>query len=184
MATWTAATAIPSGGLITSAWMTNVTGAINFLGAASATAGKDLFFARQTVAQTIPNNTVTALTFTTEDIDVANGHSTSTNTSRYTAQASGKYRLTGSIACPAFAAADVNWYGAFYKNGSLLASGAKAMFVTHSINNAVTYIMPAYYTTLTASTDYVELVVFKAVGFNTEISASQSTFGVEWVGAS
>lgn len=185
MATWTAATAIPTGNLITSAWITNVTGMINFLGASGATAGKDLFFARQTVAQVIPNATYTALTFTQqagEDMDVANGHSVTTNPSRYTAQASGKYRLTGSIALPANLAAQ-QMVGAFYKNGSLISTGAKGTFyVVNYASAEQSWIMPNLYTSLSAG-DYVELMVFKPTGYTTDVSVSQSTFGVEWVGA-
>ena len=182
MATWTAATAIPSGGLITSAWMNNVTGMVNFLGATSATAGKDLFFARQTVAQTITGATYTALTFSTEDIDVAGGHSIVSQTSRYTAQAAGKYRLTGSISIPASLAAQ-QMVGAFYKNGSLISTGAKGAFNVVNVANEQSFTMPNLYTSLAVG-DYVELYVLKPTGFTTDVSMSQSTFGVEWVGAS
>lgn len=44
----------------------------------------DLF---QNVAQSIANSTVTAVLFDSEDLDTANGHSTSTNTSRWTCPA-------------------------------------------------------------------------------------------------
>lgn len=181
MATWTASTAIASGGLITSAWVSNVTGMVNFLGAASSSAGKDLFFARQTVAQTITAATDVALTFTTEDIDVALGHSTATNTSRYTAQAAGKYRLTGSIAIPNFGVAGALIIGAFYKNGAQLASNAKVGLANPAAQSHL--VMPNYYVSLAAG-DYVELVVRNATGFTTDVSGQQSTFGVEWVGAS
>lgn len=50
---------------------------------------------RQTVAQSIANATYTAVTFTTEDYDSAGGHSTSSNTSRYTAQVAGAYVFGG-----------------------------------------------------------------------------------------
>ena len=175
MATWTAATAIPAGGLITSAWMTNITGAANFLGA-SGTSAKDLFFARQTVAQAIPGNSYTALTFTTEDIDAAGGHSTTTNTSRYTVQAAGKYRLTGSISVPASVTAS-QMVGAFYKNGTLATPGGKGTFNVVSTTAEQSFIMPNLYVSLNAS-DYVELQVFKPTGFTTDVSVSQSTFGV------
>lgn len=182
MATWTAATAIPSGGLITSAWMNNVTSMVNFLGASSVTAGKDLFMGRQTVAQTISNATITALTFTTEDIDVADGHSNSTNPSRYTAKAAGKYRLTGSISVPANLAAQ-QMVGYYYKNGSLISTGTKGVFYVANYASAEQQmIMPTIYTSLAAG-DYVELMVLKPTGFTTDVSMSQSTFGVEWVGA-
>ncbi len=52
---------------------------------------------RQTVAQSIPNNTYTSLTFDTEDIDRDNAHSTSSNTSRYTSQTQGYYDHDGNF---------------------------------------------------------------------------------------
>src|SRR3982751_367898 len=52
----------------------------------------------QTVAQTgIVNNTVTAVTFTTEQFDTAGFHSTSVNTSRVTPTVAGIYKVTGSV---------------------------------------------------------------------------------------
>lgn len=54
-----------------------------------------IFRARQTVAQSIVTSTNTALTFTTEDVDSAGGHSTSVNTSRYTAVYPGWYVPSG-----------------------------------------------------------------------------------------
>lgn len=50
---------------------------------------------RQTTVQSIVTGTYTPLTFTTEDHDAAGGHSTSVNTSRYTAQRAGRYRCSG-----------------------------------------------------------------------------------------
>lgn len=50
---------------------------------------------RQTAGQAIANGTPTAITFDTEDEDSANGHSTSSNTSRYTAVYAGWYRVSG-----------------------------------------------------------------------------------------
>lgn len=54
---------------------------------------------RQTAAQSIPDSTWTSLTFPTEDLDGdpsgTGGHSTSSNTSRYTAVYAGWYLLSG-----------------------------------------------------------------------------------------
>lgn len=53
----------------------------------------------QTVAQTgIADNTTTAVTFTTEDLDTEGFHSTSSNTSRVTPTVAGWYRVYGSVA--------------------------------------------------------------------------------------
>lgn len=186
MATWTASTAIPSGGLITSAWMNNVTGMINFLGAANVSAGKDLFMGRQTTQQTITGGTAvpTALTFGAEDVDVAEGHSIITQTSRYTVKAAGKYRLTGSISIKANQPAQ-QAVGYYYKNGSLINTGTKGVFyIVNYASAEQQFIMPTVYTSLNTG-DYVELYAYgsNASGFTTDVSMSQSTFGVEWVGA-
>lgn len=73
---------------------TEIRDAVNFL----LGTGKPFFKAIQTVVQSIPNNAFTAITFTTEQIDNMNGHSTSVNTSRYTCQMDGWYNLKGRIA--------------------------------------------------------------------------------------
>lgn len=183
MGTFTAATAIPNGGLITGAWMSNVTLGLNFLaGAGGVSVAKDLFFARQGSGQVIPAATYTALTFADEDIDLADGHSKTTNTSRYTATAAGKYKLSGGIAIPNFGAAGANIVGAFYKNGAVLATNAKAFFPNAAATNGQLLVMPTYYVSLAAG-DYVELYVFNATGFTTDVTGQQSYFGVEWVAA-
>lgn len=55
---------------------------------------------RQTVAQSIPNGlgTWTDVTFDTEDTDNDNGHSTVTNTARYTAQTPGTFAFGPNLA--------------------------------------------------------------------------------------
>lgn len=56
-----------------------------------------IFRARQTVAQSVANSTDTVITFTTEDVDSAGGHSNSSNTSRYTYVYPGWMRHSGGI---------------------------------------------------------------------------------------
>lgn len=81
-----------AGEIVTAAYLnTNVRDAGNFFLAVP------LAVLRQTVAQSIPNSTFTAFLFDTEDIDRDNGHSTVTNTSRYTAQTAGWYTVQGSV---------------------------------------------------------------------------------------
>ena len=56
---------------------------------------------RQSVAQAIANSSPTAITFNLEDLDTdpdgIGGHSTSSNTSRYTARYPGWYRVGGGV---------------------------------------------------------------------------------------
>jgi hypothetical protein len=75
-----------AGEIVTAAYMnTNIRDAGNFLVAVP------IAVLRQTVAQSIPNSAFTALLLDTEDIDRDGGHSTVTNTSRYTSQTQGWY---------------------------------------------------------------------------------------------
>jgi hypothetical protein len=55
----------------------------------------------QTVAQSIPNGAFTSVTFDTEPIDSDAGHSTVTNTSRYTCTVDGLYLVSGNYSCAA-----------------------------------------------------------------------------------
>lgn len=52
---------------------------------------------RHSAQQLIARETDTALLFNTEDMDSHNGHSTSSNTSRYTAPRSGVYQVSGAV---------------------------------------------------------------------------------------
>lgn len=77
------------GNYITAAeWNSNVRDAVNFL------ANPPLFIGYQTVSQSIPNSAFTSITFDSETVDTYNGHSTTSNTSRYTAQVAGWYEVT------------------------------------------------------------------------------------------
>ncbi|MCX4780051.1 hypothetical protein [Streptomyces sp. NBC_01264] len=49
---------------------------------------------QQTVVQSVPNGTWGVLTFDSEIKDTYSGHSTTSNTSRYTCQLAGTYRVT------------------------------------------------------------------------------------------
>lgn len=182
---FTAATAIPTGQLITSAWMTNTIGDINFLGAAGgSTAAKDLAFMRRTTNQTLTTATFTAINFDAEDIDAAGGHSTSTNTSRYTAVNAGKYRLGGgayitySSGTPVIAAC-------FRLNGSGTGStGYIAGSLTRLVpgtSTACSIVMPTTLVSLAAG-NWVEFVVY-CDGTSPQVDSSyQPSFSVEWVG--
>lgn len=188
MATWTAATAIATGNLITSSWMSNTVNAVNFLGAAGgSTVAKDLFFARQGSVQSIGAGAVfTPITFAGEDFDAANGHSTSSNQSRYVVQAAGKYRLMGGVAVAGTVTDNVT-VGYLKSLGgtgtsSLISQAAQNVGVVAGASNTIIY-APTILVSLAAG-DYVELATYRGLnGFSTVISGVQSYFGVEWVGA-
>lgn len=84
--TWT------TGQVVTAAQMnSNIRDAVNFI------LSPPVAVMRQTVAQTLTTGTWTGITLDTEDLDRDNGHSTVTNTSRYTAQTAGWYLPGGKI---------------------------------------------------------------------------------------
>lgn len=80
---------------------------------------------QQTVTQSIANGAWGVLTFDTEITDTYNGHSTVTNTTRYTCQLAGWYRVTVRAA---FATNATGSRGArVHKNGSYIQGGANLM---------------------------------------------------------
>lgn len=86
-------------------WNANVKAAGDFL-MGSAANGVPRFRGFQASAQSIANNTWTNLTIDSEVYDSDNGHSTTTNTSRYTVQVPGTYLVIGSVGYVANASAN------------------------------------------------------------------------------
>lgn len=81
-----------SGELVVASYMNgNIRDLGNFLLA------RPMAIIRQTVAQSVPNASWTPVTFDTEDLDRDNGHSTVTNTSRYTAATPGYYWISAQL---------------------------------------------------------------------------------------
>lgn len=90
MATVPAIRVWTSGEIVLASYLTNnVNAVLSFLLA------PPIFKGRQTVAQSISNNTFTAVTYDSEDVDSVGGHSTSSNTSRYVAVYAGWYDKGG-----------------------------------------------------------------------------------------
>ncbi|MEV1245079.1 hypothetical protein [Nonomuraea sp. NPDC049750] len=84
--TWGAAEAVTAAKL-----NTDVRDGYNFLLATPRTV------MRKSANQSIPNGTLTAVTWDLEDVDTDSGHSTVTNNSRYTAQTAGWYHISATI---------------------------------------------------------------------------------------
>lgn len=114
---------------------------------------------RTAVAQSIANNTATAVNFELEDFDTANGHSTSVNTSRYTAQVAGTYLLGGGFAFNA--SATNNRLGAWRKNGTDIDGGTTAFpgFAGNSNQGVMKTIMVEL-----AVSDYIQIYVSQGSG--------------------
>ena len=114
--------------------------------------------------------------------DVATGHSIVTNTSRYTATASGKYRISGAIYMAAGGTnATQNIVFRLYINGT-----AQAAYTYSTPNKTASiaghYDLPTWYISLSAG-QYVELFVNPDWAAATGSATLRSWLGVEWVGA-
>lgn len=141
-----------------------------------------VFEGRQTVAQSLGNNATTAITLDTEDIDTDNGHSTATNTSRYTAATSGRYQLSGGISFTANATGVRTV--ALLLNGTVI--NGSDVFALGTATDDMR--LPAR--TLTAfmngTTDFVEIGGFQnsGAGLNTVVAVGSKhpRFSVRWVG--
>lgn len=133
------------------------------------------FFAKDGTIASLGSGNWTAVTFTTEVKDTNNGHSTSTNTSRYTCQVAGSYELYGGHR---FAASSSGSRGArFSKNGTVITSSDNLIPAT-----------PGGQMALSARTtqvdlivgDYVELEAWQNTGGN--IAIDDASFGVRYIG--
>ncbi len=92
MATVPAPRTVAAGDGVTAAlWNRDVRDSVNFL------VGPPIALLRQTVAQSIPNNVFTVLLFDVEDLDRDGGHSTTADTSRYTAKTAGYYMVSVNV---------------------------------------------------------------------------------------
>jgi hypothetical protein len=150
--------------------------------AAHAALVKPVAHLRQTVAQSVASATYTACTFTTEDLDTVNGHSTSSNTSRWTVPSgwAGAYMLSGG---GKFATNATGFRsGQFAKNGSVIlgSEGPGLAAADTSTFDARTVVVSL------AVGDYVEMQIRQSSGgsLNTDVAAtsSQCTMSVVYLG--
>jgi hypothetical protein len=136
---------------------------------------------RQTVAQSIANGSVVAITFDAEDVDTDGAHSTVTNTSRFTGQTAGRYRFSGGAA---FAANATGYRQTFWRLNSATVNGSGAL--VPAITGVSSEVAARTMTfTLNGTTDFVELGVIQTSGgaLNTAVvGADQPTMSVRWVG--
>jgi hypothetical protein len=139
---------------------------------------------RQTVAQSLATGASTAVTMDTEDVDTDNGHSTVTNTSRYTGQTAGRFQCSGKVGFAANAAGvRVVWLS---KSGTAI-NGSGVEEITNTVAAAVTLLPTATMTTfLNGSTDYLEVFALQTSGgaLNTDVTTfDQSILSVRMVGS-
>jgi len=117
----------------------------------------------------LPDSTVTPITFTSEAFDTASLHSTTTNTSRLTAPVKGLYSVTGSVGISADTGGKRELY--IYKNGALVQTESALPL----LNGNATYMGISTLVAMNAA-DYVELEVYQGSG-NTLTAFGCSTNG-------
>lgn len=150
----------------------NLRDAINFI------ITPPLAILRQTVAQTVGNATAVPILFDTEDIDRDNGHSTTTNTSRYTAQTAGYYHIDAIIAWTANATGP-RW-SQINVNG--VAANGRITFLPPTATSIAE--LPVSGTVFLNVGDYAEIYGRQDSGgnLNTTVGApNQSSMTIRWV---
>lgn len=128
-----------------------------------------LAFLTQSTVQSIPTATFTSITFNSEVIDTANGHSDVTNNSRYTSQKTGYYLLGGGVT---FASNSGFKATRWAKNGTSI-SGSQ-MDVTSAAGAEWPVMARTIVVQLNVS-EYVELQGYHEVGVNHNTGVSGDT---------
>lgn len=167
--TWTVAE------LLTAAKMNlDVRDGLNFL------LSPPLAILRKTASQAIPNGTHTAITFDTEDLDRDGGHSTVTNTSRYTSATAGYYQISGNVT---FAANGTGWRDImFQKNNS--STTRQSRNGTPAIpSGTADSALNLSGTLFLAVSDYVEIMAYQTSGGSLNAIASNQDCRMEarWI---
>jgi hypothetical protein len=126
---------------------------------------KPVWFLANSVAQSTTTAVQTAITLDTESIDNANLHSTTTNTSRVTFAAAGKYAVGAQLA---FASNATGYRQAtFYYNGA----STGALVTAVPITGAATSIQVAALVSVTAAS-YLEVFALQTSGGALTVSCS------------
>lgn len=168
----------PSNFLTGALWNAQVKATMDWL-LGSAANGVPRFRGYQGSAQSLADNTWTSLTLDTEAYDSDNGHSTSTNTSRYTVQVAGTYVITGSASFAANATG--NRAGRITVNGTAIpGSFVKTLAATASHSSAVQCAAQA----VCSVGDYIEIQGLQTSGAALNTSAGTDvacSMGVWWI---
>ncbi len=133
---------------------------------------------RQTVVQSLANNTHPAITFDTEDIDSDNAHSTVTNTSRVTPVTTGWWRCSGAVgyAGNATGRRAAQWA----LNGTALNGGQILIFSGGGNPLGIPAVTRDIF--VNGTTDFIELFGFQDSGaaLNTDVGAQQALLVAAW----
>ena len=115
---------------------------------------RPIFYGYQGAGQSLTSGSASAITIDTNSIDTYNGHSTTTNPSRYTAQQAGYYKVWG-VACVNGATSQTYIAAFIAKNGAETA-GSRGMLPANSSHTYSVTTSPVILY-LNGTTDYVEL---------------------------
>jgi hypothetical protein len=164
---------VPGNFMTASLWNANVFNGLTFL------LSKPIFQGHQATSQTV-SGTATALTIDTGDIDTYNGHSNTSNSSRYVGQVPGYYKVWGGYAagglssqtyCLAYAA----------KNGTEV-TGSRVTDVSNSSHSYAINTNPVV-VFLNGTTDYVEIYGATDGSGSTHTGLPASSMMAEWIHA-
>lgn len=161
----TFATEVPGNYLTAALWLASVQ-----LGAGWMVNARPVFHGYQAVTQSIATATATAFLLDSEDYDTDGGHSTSTNTSRYTGQTPGTYLVIASSGWAGNGTGQRRLWIA--KNGAaILGSGMSSDQNAVNIHGHTT----STFVVMNGTTDYVEAVGQQASG-GALLTASSAPF--------
>ena len=121
-----------------------------------------IFVGTQTVTQSTANNTWTAIALDQEQTDTYGGHTTTTNTSRYTAQVAGWYTVCGVSVWGANATGSRG--SRLHVNGATI-QGSTGLIATVT-TGSLTGITSATRAVFLNAGDYVELAGYQSSGGN------------------
>ncbi|MCX5285699.1 hypothetical protein [Streptomyces sp. NBC_00198] len=159
-------------------WMAQFAAAAQF-SIGSGSNGVPRFRGYQTSVQSLSDNTWTPLTLDTEAFDSDNGHSTSSNTSRYVVQVAGTYNILGHAAFTANATG--NRAARINVNGTAIpGSFVKGLAATASHSSGVSTSAQA----VCAVGDYIEVYGLHTAGTALNTAAGSDVacaLGVFWI---
>lgn len=141
-----------------------------------------LFFGYQATSQLVPNNAFTAALLDSETVDTEGGHSTTTNTSRYTFQRAGRYRYWGTAA---FGSSSTGFRGVKINlNGSTAVIGSEQLGLP--ISTFTDTVLTTGVLGPVSVGDYAELLIYQNTGNNFGTNANASfdyvtSMGLQWI---
>lgn len=122
------------------------------------------FSAYNSTSQTIPFNTVTKITFNTEEFDTNNNFASS----RFTPTVAGYYQMNAKIYFTGTALRNYYFSNRLYKNGSVISVSDLSIYQLGSAANATINLSQLVY--MNGSTDYLEIYTY-----NYDYTASSDT---------